>query len=336
MTDKCAGLPVRRQQLIVFFSADLVNATDYKTRHPPGTEPTAWPGKFERIFQSFHDEFLHQIQTKRSELEQPRQATCNFSMPKLWKINGDELLYRDFVYPGEENEGFPSFVTSVKAFIDTVSLLDSNLLEEDLGIKGCVWTAGFPIRNKQISFRAETASPVIQGNSDIVDPDAGDPNKSIMKDIIDYLGVDIDLGFRLCSNTPPGRVRCSLDVAWFLTFDQNRKMTNVFHLGWTRLKGVCGGNPYPLLLLSQEGSLKPRTPWEPSDDNTLAELRNALSNSLRPLSVQDVRDLAEELWKTLKLYLIKPYASFSRMHPAHTPIWTDKHEIKTLKVKNED
>lgn len=336
MTDERDLLPFRRQQLLVFFSADFVNATDYKARHPPSTQAKAWPRRFETIFQLFHDEFQHQIHTTRSEL---RQTPRNLSTPKLWKINGDELLYRDLVYPGEEQEGYPALITSVRAFINTVSLLDSKLLEEGLGIKGCVWTAGFPVRNKQIYFRAETAIPVIRLDYDIIDFDTGDLITPTAQDTIDYVGVDIDLGFRLASNTPPGRVRCSLDVAWFLTFDRSSEMVNVFHLGWTPLKGVCGGNPYPLLLLSMEGSLEARTPWEPLDDNTPVELRQAISNSLQPLSAKEIRNLAEELWTTLKLYLIKPYPSFSGMHPDHKKQWsedTSKRALGRLRVRSDD
>jgi hypothetical protein len=306
--------PDRRQQLIAFLSADMANATDFKSRHQSqyvdGTlVPPTWPRYFSEVFNRVLQKFDEELRQQRFTSTMVLSNT-----PRLWKINGDELLFRELVIPGEDGLKWLALVAS--AFVQTVTRIDAEILADGCGLKGCIWTAGFPIRNKEIRVPTGQTVPIIRADtseSTLPDFDTG----AFFRDeegLVDYLGPDMDLGFRLAAIAPPGRVICSIDVAYLLM--QRAEAPNLYHVGWRVLKGVGGGAPYPVFWISSADDQRPRHPWEDRESGELKEYLNS-----RPLQRDDFLALSEAYWSQLRDYFQRPYRSPDEITPEHGRLW---------------
>lgn len=313
-------VPDRAQQLVSFMSVDLSDGTLFKTRHQArrldqnNWEAPSWPRRLSEIFSGFVGAFQHRVQDLRMSLD-----VETVGVPSLWKINGDELLFHEIVYPS--SSGFASFACSVTAFVDTVLEQDKHLLPNGLGLKGCVWTAGFPIRNKVVHLPHHfNAAPLVLDDERLqADFDAGvlHLGGSTGKD---FIGPDMDLGFRLAAITPAGRVSCSLDVAWLMTFSAKGDPPKVYRVGWRSLKGIADGQPYPVFWLDTARQPSPRRLWEPheSSSETAAFLSFRDTEALPPAKV---REFANLFWEQLPQYHIQPYAGPSTLPKGHQIIW---------------
>lgn len=316
-------LLTRDQQLRLFFSVDLVNGTDFKNRRPPesdfgngdGVGRSSWTHRFGRFFSDFNREFAAAVEAERRAVG----AEDVLALPRLWKINGDELLFNELVYPHVRHRHL-ALVTSIRAFVKLVGRFDAELLTDAMGVRGCVWTAGFPIRNRAVRVVQETGIPIIRTSKDFDTGDYLPPPASLM----DYIGRDMDLGFRLAAVTPPGRIACSLDVADLLSHAPDPP--NVFLLGWRRLKGIADGLPYPFLWLDNSTAPAPRHPWDQRDEQTPEEVRRLLSAPAEVrMTGEGLRELADELRRQMPAHLIKPYVSNAEIHPQHGRFWD--HEV---------
>jgi hypothetical protein len=248
----------RRQHLRLFLSADLSNGTSFKNQHPVEDAPTTdgtWPRVFEQFFRDFGSAFRNKVKDSREEA-----SDYGFIAPppRLWKINSDEILFTELVYP-EDNKRYATLPSTLRALVETVQEFDAKLIPDGMGVKGCAWTAGFPLRSKYVR--------IVDGNIDIIpgrsqrDPETGDYEPT-SRTVTDYLGRDIDLGFRIASIAPPKRIACSLDIAQLVTELPEPHPLTVHHVGWQPLKGILGGMPYPVLWLETPGQPHERHPWE--------------------------------------------------------------------------
>ncbi len=302
----------RSTQLRVFFSVDLVGGTSYKNRGPAGGVASAqsWPNRFESFFQEFIASFKERVTVARSGSEAGIMPP-----PQLWKINGDELLFTELVYedPAQRQAALQS---SLRAFVGLVHDTDERFIAEGLGVRACVWTAGFPLRNKPVQ--------IVQGGIELIpddigrsDPETG-PGASVPVTVNDYIGQDMDIGFRLAAGAPPGRVVCSLDLVHFALALPVRSGLAVWHVGWSPLKGVLDGQPYPLFWLEDQRAPQARHPWEESSNEyASAEVREFLRSEKRALTREDF-DLLESRVRGLSAgQLIVPYASLDEMPEAH-------------------
>lgn len=322
----------RRQQLIAFFSADMANSTEFKNRHQArythdGLVPPRWPRYFSEIFSRVLQRFDEDMRQRRGLI-----GSTLLARPRLWKINGDELIFNELILPGDE--GLKWLAQAVAAFLATIEAIDEEMLPDGCGLRGCVWSAGFPIRNKQLKVSSQHAPPVIRlGEADepLPDFDTGlyynDP-----EEVIDYLGPDMDLGFRLAAITPPGRVACTLDVSYLLM--QRSDSPSIHHIGWREMKGVGGGAPYPVFWASAGTPGRARHPWERPED--IPELRAFLDSPA--LRMSEFTRLAEEYWAQLRDYFNRPYTSPADIIPEHLRIWeligSTEHEYEPIYLRD--
>ncbi|HYV14395.1 MAG TPA: hypothetical protein VE972_00050 [Conexibacter sp.] len=313
------SVATRDQQLRVFFSADLVNGTDFKSRRPTEQFPLvgdrpAWPSRFAAFFTDFNRDFGEAVDAERSRVG----AQGILARPRLWKLNGDELLFTELVYP-DDHDQVAGFASSVRAFIDVVADHDERMVPEGTGVHGCIWTAGFPIRNRMVRISQGDSIPIIRDTSTDFEMGAYAPPPAT---VMDYIGRDMDLGFRLAAATPPGRVSCSLDVAGYLFQAPEHRRPNVFLVGWRRLKGIGGGHPYPFLLVDVEPEPAERHPWERDDEQTSVEIRRLLNepDTVR-LTADHLGRVATTLREQLPDHYIQPYASDKEMAKEHTGLW---------------
>ncbi len=155
-----------------------------------------------------------------------------------WKFLGDELIYCFNVTSAKDVYDY------TLAFYKTLRAIDCKYTETKLiRLKGSAWTAGFPVRNRII----ETPIPKLFMK------DASGNYKEFLYPHNDYIGPEMDIGFRIGKNTYPGFIVISLELAYILL---DKKITSspidefkVFNVGWEPLKGVWQDKKYPVLWL---------------------------------------------------------------------------------------
>ena len=228
--DESDGLDLRTghniyPRVALFFSIDIVNSTLYKER--TGT----WP----IIIRSLLDEIRRQV-CRRDALQ-----AC-----LLWRVIGDETV---FVLPVSSRKEITEAVGSVFEVTQRISIslksgkffdaLEGQTLSDrevaflkvqnDLSIKAAAWIAA-------INMKLETPHDNIVFNY---------KESAHNTSIREYIGKDIDTGFRLKAYTQDRRLVISLELAYCLL--KEKKEDCLYIIGYDRLKGVWNQALYPII-----------------------------------------------------------------------------------------
>lgn len=218
---------VEKEELFLFFSVDICNSTRLKAQEKN------WLNANRLLYEE------------------------SFSPMNLWKFIGDEAVY---AVPLENINDLPSLIERAHHYLKQ---LQNELCEQygpSFRLKGTIWMA-------------ET------GNGT-----AGYHIKSLNM-INEFLGVDIDEGFRLSKNITGSKIVLDSKVVYALLavdaiyrneydgdwFDENSSfykkarnvrmlvhkqfsdlLSSVKFLGYTKLKGIWNGRPYPVFWYGQE------------------------------------------------------------------------------------
>ncbi|EHQ08328.1 hypothetical protein [Leptonema illini] len=196
-----------KSQLIAFCSIDVIGSTAFKTQKD---RSEASEQAWFQFFQEFHEDMRVRIESAGGW--------------EFWKSAGDELLFTSEVL---QKEDMVHLVNVLKAAIDRHNEgFQKQEKEKHLAVKGAIWIAGFPVVNAVIKSKNPDIKP-------------------------DYLGPSIDAGFRICKFASATRIAISVEAAYLLSSavvsDQWNEMQGIRYGGETELKGVFGGNPYPML-----------------------------------------------------------------------------------------
>lgn len=149
-----------------------------------------------------------------------------------WKALGDELVYAIEVTKREQIH------QCICAFLGALRLHDEKLAKEKLiRLKGSAWVAGFPVRNRIVELPVPEV--IIKGSG-----------KGYPFPRQDFLGPDMDIGFRLGKCTWPGFIVGSMGLVELLGDYKTHSQIRVHEVGWESLKGVWDGRPYPIFWLS--------------------------------------------------------------------------------------
>ncbi len=199
---------------LIFMSVDIADSTKFKELNSLDDDPR-WLGAFQAFFREVPLVLMGQIAKAFAETDD----VPNIS---VWKVIGDEMVFRAQPRSAEEA------LHIAEAFCRTVVSYDARFFERwPLRIRGCCWAARFPGRNIEIEI------PETDG--------AGN---------VDYLGPDVDLGFRLIAQADRGQVILSLNLAEAFASLPARRDMQFYHVDRKVLKGVFAGQPYPLILVT--------------------------------------------------------------------------------------
>jgi hypothetical protein len=246
----------------LFFSLDLVGASKFKYSNPPLNEDIpGWPPIFIEFFQKAAERFRFHIR------ESADQNGHEIYEVAFWKTLGDEVLFYS------TQLSFQQSYWLARAFIATVSELHKDFQNDyfgKLGVKGVIWSAGFPIRNKRIYLDYSNSTSVYEGGEDTsIEASGVTPSPG---SIVDFMGLEMDQGFRIATYAYPGRVVCSPDSCYlvalgFMAISSDHGLKprpkssstfsligphpefRVFQVGWETLKGVLEETPVPILWL---------------------------------------------------------------------------------------
>jgi hypothetical protein len=206
---------------------------------------------------------------------------------------------------------------------------------QGLGVKGTVWSAGFPIRN--LMYRIH---PLMRPNIDLVQDEDGsgeyysigasvNPVLGHYAVLTDFLGPEVDLGFRLKSSASARRLAVSMDAAYFLAHHTPPNWPIIFTLvGWVPLKGVYGDHPYPIVWVdfALEKEIERRTVFEGVTEALAANYLSASDRMHRDDFAKFYSDWQRDL-QELGAYRIQPYIRSRHMDPEHVRI-TEKQSAR--------
>lgn len=201
----------------LFFSFDLVNSTTFKTKNPD------WPLVFDGFYEHCEKSVFNLID--RSQ---------------LWKRIGDEVL---FYCPLISQDEITKCITSAYEVTENcIKWLNDMTKDRDrtLSIKATVWSA----------FVEEIDPQSVDGQkiklNIVIKP------KSIHDAEIDFLGPDIDIGFRISRFAVPGKLVVDAKLA-FLASKQKSPRDKPSIADFLKivtfevLKGVWDGRRYPIV-----------------------------------------------------------------------------------------
>jgi hypothetical protein len=213
----------------LFLSVDMVGSTEFKARfHGRGSEN--WLATFEKFFTGFPLHLAGQI---------AHEFLSDAATPEVdvWKVMGDEVIFVAEPSSAEEITGL------LCALLRTMRAYEAeHFSDAPLRLKGVAWIADFGSNNIELEI-PELASSSSHRH-------------------IDFIGPDMDLGFRLSKFARPQSLIVSLDVIELLLQAANRDAVELFVAGAEELKGVLFGRPYPIVWLRLAGEPFDFFSWE--------------------------------------------------------------------------
>jgi len=256
-----AALKPGDSMLRLFLSVDMVGSTEFKARFT-GQGSEGWLGIFQTFFTSFPLMAAGQIGFEF--LDDDRTPAID-----VWKVMGDEVVFVTTPTSAEE-------VTSILiALLRTMQLYEERHFQElPLRLKGTAWLAGFDGQNIEIEI------PELSSGTGAH---------------LDFIGPDIDLGFRISKFARPGSMVISLDVLEVVLGAGNADLAAIYLMGKEPLKGVMFGRPYPIVWMLAAGSGFAFLPWEIEQDPMIAAASTA-----QPTPVADLRRTIDDMRHYLK------------------------------------
>jgi hypothetical protein len=319
--------------LRMFMSVDLVNSTAFKQKGSIKPEDklvgrakfAPWLGAIAKFYREFPAAFADQWNNVTAALKH-NGTHSGLTSPKLWKANGDELIYVIDL----TSSMHPRIL--LLAWTNALHSYRMQLRKDSVGLdlKSACWLAGFPLQNSEVFFTEEV--PKDEALSE--DPIAHQiqlatryysDNEKRMGILRDFVGPAIDTGFRLASLATPRKLIVSFDLALMLAVDpglpreldalaegllENGKLKFFFE-GRRELKGVLGGVPYPVFSLDVAER----------DQDKFNALDDKMQNR-KPIAAAEVVDFCEVFLTTIARGLMRPFILNDKNGKFPTPYGT--------------
>lgn len=218
--------------LYLFISYDLVNSTQYKSHDQD------WPIVIEQFF---------------NIIEQKLKAQNPTSNAKLWRYAGDEILF--YMEVRDENVLPEALQTSYEVLLHVVNYLHRKYTKTKtiLSAKGAMWCARVghlgSLAMDQVHHKFKKL-----GISNIL---VKIEETTTKRSHIDFLGQDIDLGFRMSKHVVRKRFVVSADLAYLLIQLKNSDRKNnelakslldkMKIVSYKFLKGIWNNRRYPII-----------------------------------------------------------------------------------------
>ncbi len=177
----------------------------------------------------------------------------------LWKAVGDEFIY---VFEISEYEVLHKLTV---CFLMALYACDKEEIKKGLiRFKASAWVAGFPIRNRRIHFQGpDLYVALLDSSRRQFEPQRCGADGQCLSPAncprfrrhswpkIDYIGPEIDTGFRIGKHTYDGLMVVSFELACMLgKIDKDLQQVRGAIVGWEKLKGVWNNKPYPIIWIT--------------------------------------------------------------------------------------
>ncbi|HAE47504.1 MAG: hypothetical protein CMO30_26765 [Tistrella sp.] len=236
--DQILAAAAARYRLEAFLSVDMVGSSAFKfsTAIAGGTEERdetgseGWSQAIRKFYATFHQTFLKKTRIRFGAENRVR----------LWKALGDELVYRFTVTDLADTAGIVNdFILALHQTRQVV-----REISRSLDLKACGWVADFPARNMMIDLDG------LRETDQFLDEMAEGAGEGIQ----DFIGPSMDTGFRLGRFATRRKMVLSVELAALLAeSDAQQRLPFCFgYDGREALKGILGGEAYPLIWIDTE------------------------------------------------------------------------------------
>lgn len=311
-------------RLRIFLSADIVGSTALK-QSPLGAskrheQRTKWFGKIQGFYFEAQTAFLNEFAERR---EANSDDLSRFGdAPKLWKTVGDEVLFTKVVSDHRQ------VAQTLHCWMVAVEKMRRFIKKDDgrLDIKSSAWIAGFPFRNSEVAVPDGQAVKndhngdwILTSGKCLEEYYDGGNKKDVS---IDFIGPNIDIGFRLSGHCSSRKFVISVEIAYILSITNPKeeigeRVFNIYFDGSVPLKGVLGGLNYPLFWLDL------------SPEESLSRYEDKLAGVCE-LNRDNLRKYCKTFFEEHKAYVFPPFiVSDSEPEFELRPDWYDE-EHKNL------
>lgn len=237
-------------------SVDLVGSTAFKARHsgPNGGGDSPNPVWVDQI-RHFYRDFPDKLNRAYEKVAKPEGWKDGPASPQVWKTVGDEIIFCCRL------SCLSHLVVCVTAFVDALEqygrYLDSQE-EITLDVKGYGWIAAFPFPNVTVKVFDPTDAEAL-----IKTPEQDLPDEEIEAAAddrpakFDFLGREIDAGFRTGKYCSADKFSMSVELAWLISKYGDEAPMKGFEFtynGRQQMKGVLNNRPYPIVAIDVERS----------------------------------------------------------------------------------
>lgn len=224
------------KRVFLFISFDMVNSTALKTK-----KQKEWPS----IVTYFYETIAKEIKDIIIDSE-------------IWKYLGDEIIFYYIIKNVDRLYDIPEYVYKIQEKV-VLKIAEIFGVGKIVDIKCTMWLAGVRYLNPGSISDIEK---MLEGCNDIyrninVSINSGE------KTIEDFLGPDIDIGFRIAKYATKSKVTLSAEYAYLLYClgkpDGSKKIDNRLKIvSFQELKGVWDGRAYPIIWYHPD--------WDNGDD----------------------------------------------------------------------
>ncbi len=250
----------KKGEFYFFISLDLVNSTEFKNIYSLKNS-LIWIQVIKEFFEISKNQFRVGAPSEQRKFS-------------LWKTLGDEVLIYAPVYSLDDlKQKFLEADKHIKEIQDEVSNFKNDFLNI-LSVKGSAWIAKVYSMNlgKKLKVEVDSEGQVKESVVNIktfLKENLGElffegmhrflPNprySRIFQELLfdlktkldpDFLGPDIDIGFRGAQYSWSRRLQVSLDLAYLLSSYDNDLLKTFKILQYKELKGVWNRKPYPII-----------------------------------------------------------------------------------------
>lgn len=208
---------IEKPQLLFFISIDIVGSTQFKqksldSKSKQNDPVLQWVPFFLKFYKDLAEEII-----KKYKYNDP-------NAPEIWKLLGDEIILYAPIKKSKD------IITHLNNIIEATTEYNKGLENNLLGLKLTAWTAGFPVNNFIYLFDK------IPKEKEVF------LEKSYRQK--DFIGPQIDTGFRLKEFATPQKMIISIELAYMLSKMDNKEI-KLFYEGRKKLKGVDERGGYP-------------------------------------------------------------------------------------------
>lgn len=241
-----SGCPKYRIRL--FLSVDLVGSTSYKAgvgrEIVRNTARQRWVDETRHFYREFPKYLEQQFRVF------PTSGDLNDGLcPQIWKTVGDEIIFCARL------DHLQRLGRCIWAFIRTLEVYSKYLEASsiELDVKGVAWIAAFPAPNVTVPVSSKHVESA-EDESGLRDHEQTEIEADKEPSNFEFLGKEIDIGFRVAKHSGSNRLALSIEVAYLLSTLCARGDYNFIftYSGRESLKGVIGSRPYPILAIDTE------------------------------------------------------------------------------------
>lgn len=234
--------------LYIFLSFDVVNSTAFKSLNP------YWAKTFS-IFRDYTSKYMSESFREKHDVENDELDYCNLKYYS-WKNLGDEVI---FMFPNPNPSELYKLPNTCWRVLDQVDKSLDTPTEKSpikVSVKATLWIADIDSKEYLLAKRFEEYNK--NKKIEETEPSFSERNINIsINDIehnaIDFLGPDIDTGFRLSHYSNHNKVTIDARLAWILSnIMEKHKRPNYIRncakiVSYKKLKGVWNEKPYPII-----------------------------------------------------------------------------------------